>query len=212
MKKTFLVPLMFLIGVLSGCTDGFHQMVGVVDAIHFQKNRLVLDVSDWMIHEKGKQPFVGYGYVANIGKSTIIQSEEGKKVSLKNIKIGQKVRVVELEEHKFAKKITLLKMTRKEKLGDLLPGEKALNIVVLYTQAHTFNGKLDHLEMVFDNPRIDNVSYKPYNPNYVMDYKKAFGIRKLPVILVLDSHGLVFKTHKVDVLKDHFSDDFEKGK
>lgn len=181
-------------------------MVGTVDGVRTEKNELLLNVSDWMIEEKGKQPFVGYSYLAQVTENTVIQMENGKKVRLDQIQKGQRVKVLVRKGEKekgTVKKITLLKMSRKEKLGFLLPPEGSFNLVVMYTGSKDPGNEFGNLGRKLDKPardEIQSIIYRPYEASGVMDFKKAFTIRKFPAVLVFDQKGLVFKTYSFEKL------------
>lgn len=192
--------------MLVGCSDNLETMVGTVDEVRIEQNELLLDVSDWVIEEKDVQNAIGYIYVAEIGKDTVVQTEHGEKVKWQNLKVGQKVKVKAPEgtkEHGAARKIVILKMTRKEKLGYLVPkAENQLNVVVLYSPAGPPSEKLENEVMELIEGFHIQVVARLYDPDYVIDLKKAFEIRKWPIILAFDANGLAFKTQNVEELRD----------
>ncbi|MFZ4453743.1 hypothetical protein [Salibacterium aidingense] len=48
------------------------------------------------------------------------------------------------------------------------------------------------------------MTWRPYQNDYVVDYKEELNVEKFPVILVFNREELVFKTNKVEELYEFF--------
>ncbi|WP_156911701.1 hypothetical protein [Salibacterium aidingense] len=48
------------------------------------------------------------------------------------------------------------------------------------------------------------MTWRPYQKDYVVDYKEELNVEKFPVILVFNREELVFKTNKVEELYEFF--------
>ncbi len=95
-------------------------------------------------------------------------------------------------------------MTYEEKYKGLLSHlEDTLNIAVMYEEGETPPSQMD--EQLMEKVEQETVmTWRPYQKDYVVDYKEELNVEKFPVILVFNREELVFKTNKVEELYEFF--------
>lgn len=110
----------------------------------------------------------------------------------------------------MVRSLILLEMIYEEKYERFLAHTKGhYNLVVMYEEGNT--GGLD-VEKIFDSLSDDvelNAAQFPYPDDWVVDYKGELDIEKLPVILVFDTEGLIFKTYQEKEVYKFFDEQIE---
>ncbi|SDI47246.1 hypothetical protein [Alteribacillus bidgolensis] len=102
MHKTMILVvtvLLFLTAAACGKEDEQHadrykddQMIGKVDAVKTEENRITVDISEWVKRDAGPVTTdEGYGISPQVTDKTVIEDENGNSTSLSEIKEGQKV-------------------------------------------------------------------------------------------------------------------------
>ncbi|MDQ0300433.1 hypothetical protein J2S78_002901 [Salibacterium salarium] len=184
------------------------KMIGLVREVDTENSVVTVDISRWEKRDRGNVTTdEGYGISAEITDETILQYEDTTEASLHDIKKGQKVLINPPKEDGFkgvAEEFILLDMTSEEKYRGLLSHlEDTLNIVVMYEEGETPPPQMD--EQLMEKIEQETVmTWRPYQKDYVIDYKEELNIKKFPVILVFNSEELVFKTNKVEELYEFF--------
>ncbi|RSL35398.1 hypothetical protein D7Z54_02210 [Salibacterium salarium] len=184
------------------------KMIGLVREVDTENSVVSVDISRWEKRDRGNiTTDEGYGISAEITDETILQYENTTEALLDDIKEGQKVLINPPKGNGFkgvAEEFILLDMTYEEKYKGLLSHLKdTLNIVVMYEKGETPPPQMD--EKLMEKIEQETVmTWRPYQKDYVVDYKEELNIEKFPVILVFNSEELVFKTNKVEELYEFF--------
>lgn len=188
-----------------------HELIGTVADFLPDGQSFYVNHAEWLQrHTNGEGTDEGHGFHAIITEETVLKFENGEPAELKDFKPGQKIKVLPPTEEDLpieVDEITILEMSYEEKYERFLahPGID-YRIVVLYEEGNT--GGLD-VEKIFGRLSEDlklNAAQFPYPENEIVDYKKELGIEKLPVILVFDSKGLLFKTYEEKEVYEFFDE------
>ncbi|SDH83836.1 hypothetical protein SAMN04487975_108138 [Planococcus glaciei] len=192
------------------------ELIGTIGETNPLAHSLYVDHTEWINrHVPSNQavPDIGYGFQALITDETLMKFENGAPADLKDFKPRQKVKVLPPTEETTPveiDQIILLEMTYKEKYERFLaPSKGSYNVTVLYEEGDLHG--MD-VEKIFDklSEGVElNAGQFPYTENWVVDYKKELGIEKLPVILVFDTEGLIFKTYQEKELYKFFDERIE---
>ncbi|SDI43616.1 hypothetical protein SAMN05192534_1525 [Alteribacillus persepolensis] len=184
------------------------KMIGLVREVDTENSVISVDISRWEKRDRGNVTTdEGYAISAELTDETTLQYEDTTEASLHDIKEGQKVLINPPKGDGFkgvAGEFILLDMTYEEKYRGLLSHiEDTLNIVVMYEEGETPPPQMD--EQLMEKIEQETVmTWRPYQKDYVVDYKEELNIEKFPVILVFNSEELVFKTTKVEKLYEFF--------
>ena len=188
------------------------EMIGTVWEVN--EDRIVVDISEWKKRDRKENTTdEGYSYIAKITEETDINHEDGTEASIDAIKQGQKVMVNPPEENDFEghpDEIILLEMSDEEKYSRLLSHIDGFNIVVMYEFGETVPMEMqdsmygDVLNILEGTEHKAVAAWVEYNADYIVDYKKEFGIEQFPAILVFNKEEILFKTYQVDELYDYF--------
>jgi hypothetical protein len=227
-KTLFLVFFLFIILFISACSTssgdnevysyGHYEddkMIGTVWEVNKNENSIVVDISEWEKRDR-KGPEItdeGYSYTAKLSKESNIINEEGTELSIDDIKKGQKVLVNPPRGNDFeghTDEIVLLEMSYKEKYSRLLSHIDGFNIVVMYEDGKKLPKEMqdsiygDVLNILEGTEHKAVAAWVLYDENYVVDYKEALDIERMPVMLVFNQEELLFKAYNIDDLYDFF--------
>ncbi len=192
-------------------------MIATVITIDPGKDLLELDITNWH-NRKLKGSMNSFGVVIeHHGLSdTVLKDEDGGLVDIANLKKGQKVLVNppkkedKDDEDYEVREIILLEMTFEEKYERLLAKNTGAYYTTIYFEED------DELPPELEDQLLSiapksPVSFAKYPIDYIVDFKKELNIDELPVMLVFDNKGLVFKTYDIGELLDFFNDLNDKG-
>ncbi|MCG1021450.1 hypothetical protein [Sutcliffiella horikoshii] len=223
MRHSSFVLILFGILFLTACGS---QAVEYEESTysHFEDNKMIgnvwdvstgrveVDISEWEKRDR-KGPNgtdEGYLYIAKVGEETTIKHEDGTEASIEDLKRGQKVLVTPPRGGSFEgtpEEIILLEMTYEEKYARLLSHVDGYNLVVMYEEGSTLPAELQEslYEEILDITDEEVVAtWRPYDEEYVVDYKEELGIPEFPIMLVFDKEKLVYKTNDVEELYEFF--------
>lgn len=228
-KNIFFVFFLFTILFISACSIssgdsgeypyGHYEddkMIGTVWEVNKNENSIVIDISEWEKRDR-KGPGItdeGYKYTAKLSKETNIKNEDGTEASIDDLKKGQKVLVNPPRGNGFeghTNEIVLLEMSYKEKYSRLLSHIDGFNIVVMYEDGEELPKEMqdsiygDVLNILEDTEHKVVAAWVQYDDNYVVDYKEALDIKRMPVMLVFNQEELLFKAYNVEDLYDFFN-------
>ncbi|TFB15066.1 hypothetical protein E3U55_12500 [Filobacillus milosensis] len=225
----FLIFFLFVISLASACSKsegdygdnpyGHYEddkMIGKVLEVNKGESSIVVDISKWE-KRNSKNPWTdeGYSYKATITDETVIMHEDENKVSIGDIKNGQKVLVNPPRGDDFKGhpvEIILLEMSYEEKYARLLSHNDGFNVVVMYEDGKKLPKEMQEsfyknvLEILEGTEHRVNASWMRYDEDYVVDFKEVLDIEQFPVLLVYDEEELLFKTYRVDELYKFFKD------
>ncbi|WP_339147981.1 MULTISPECIES: hypothetical protein [unclassified Sutcliffiella] len=188
------------------------KMIGNVWGV--STGKVEVDISEWEKRSR-KGPNgtdEGYSYIAKVGEETTIKHEDGTEASIEDLKRGQKVLVNPPRGGSFEgtpKEIILLEMTYEEKYARLLSHVDGYNLVVMYEEGSTLPAELQETlygEVLEITNKEVVATWRPYDKEYVVDYKEELGIAEFPIMLVFDKEKLVYKTNVVEELYEFFED------
>ncbi|MFY4776963.1 hypothetical protein [Metabacillus sp. RGM 3146] len=188
------------------------QTIGTVTSK--EQGELTVDYSEW--YYRGIDgPIAGTGHSVKLplADSVTATNKTGKKVALKDIKIGQKLSLVPAVQDQTkwkASKVTLLPMTKKEIWHDFLAeGTTSFQTSVFFEEGKPI-GKYDMENLLDkDNPSPfanGGISWVHYEPDYVVDVKKELKISKMPVILIFNQEKEVFRTYKKEEAEKYLNE------
>ncbi|MDG5788519.1 hypothetical protein QA612_13615 [Evansella sp. AB-P1] len=202
--------------IVAGClgneeNEGFSddKMIGSVIDVKHEEEIVMVNTSEWEYRDvESNDEGELYLYYAELSADSLIKKEDGSNVSLQNIKVGQKVlihppRIDKFEGH--AEEIILLDMTYEEKYEEVLSHLKdILNIVVIHEKGQSLSNEIITVGM--DIEQLTAGSFIEYSEDYVVDYKEAFDLESLPVILVSNSEEVLLKTTDVEEVNRFFEE------
>ncbi|WP_339217060.1 hypothetical protein [Ornithinibacillus sp. FSL M8-0202] len=223
-RISFLLITMLCISACSESTGdklespyGYYEddkMIGTVWEVLEDEKSIDVDISEWEKRDR-KGPGMtdeGYSYIAKLSNETVIKHEDGKEVSIDNLKKGQKVLVNPPRGDSFEgypDEIILLEMSYEEKFWQLRLHTDGFNIVVMYETLPTELQETffeDIMDIMEDKEQDAVVNWVYYEENYVVDYKEEFDIEQFPVLFVFDKQELIFKSYSVDELYEFLKD------
>lgn len=227
-KISFFVFILFTILFISACGKsagdngeylyGHYEddkMIGTVWEVMKSEDSIVVDISEWENRDRKGSEMTdeGYTYKANLSDETVFKHEDGTKASLDDIKIGQKVLVNPPRKNDYEgqpNEIILLEMSYEEKYSRLLSHIDGFNIVVMYEDGEMLPKEMqesmygDVLNILEGTEYEAVAAWVPYDENYVVDYKEALDIKRMPAVLVFNQEELLIKAYNVDDLYDFF--------
>ncbi|MEA3319894.1 MAG: hypothetical protein U9Q88_07680 [Bacillota bacterium] len=225
MRHSFFVLVFFSISLLTACGSNAvggeenpnshyddEKMIGTVWNV--SGDSVEVDISEWEKRDRNGSNGTdeGYSYLAKITEETTIKYENGKEASLNDLRKGQKVLVNPPRGESFEgklKELVLLDMTFEEKYARFLSHVDGYKLVVMYEEGAVLPLELQDplYEKVLDFTEEEVVAtWIEYDKEYVVDYKKEFGVEQFPVILVFNREKLVFKTYEVEELYAFFEE------
>jgi hypothetical protein len=212
MKRVGIILILTVGMLLAGCSSkpyGHYrdeQMIGFIDVLNEQEKKIVFDISKWMKRDEPGPAIDDWGalYEARVLPSTKINNEAGEKLEWEDLKQGQMVQINPPKTEKITDtpdELIILSMSNEQlfKRAGLLAGKKgSYRTTVVYENGQAEPYKIDDIEKEANIILKGGFSMMEYNPNYVMDIKKAFSIEVFPVILVFDTEMLALKTDRIE--------------
>ncbi|MBD2869437.1 hypothetical protein [Paenibacillus arenilitoris] len=194
--------------IMSGCSGkpyGQYRnepMIGYVSALNEEDRAVTFDVSEWMKRDEQGTDIGDWGaeYTARVPPGTKLTNEAGARLKWEHLKLGQKVQILSSGGGKAAdapEELMLMGMSEREtlkRLGLFAGGEGSYRTTVLYGQGAKLPYDSDYLEREAPSVFEGGVGWLEYDPEYVLDLKKALDVGALPVFLVFDHEKLVVKT------------------
>lgn len=225
MKRSWFV--IFLVGIfLTGCSSkpyGHYrddQMIGFIDSLNEQEQTIEFNISEWTKRNEKGPAMDDWGalYKARVLPGTKISNEAGERLGWKDLRNGQKVQINPPNTKKVTDtpdELIILAMTNEEllKRAGLLAGKKgSYRTTVVYE-----NGQQQPFDPAYMEKEASIVfqggyGWLEYNPNYVIDVKKAFAIKSFPVFLIFDTEKLVLQTDKLETVITFLKPEMVKGK
>jgi len=214
MKRTTSAGLILYLTMgllLAGCSSkpyGHYrddQMIGFINAMNVQEKTIDFDVSEWTKRDEPGPAIDDWGasYEAHVLPSTKISNEAGEQLEWKDLKYGQMVQINPPSTEKVTNtpdELIILSMSNEQlfKRAGLLASKKdSYRTSVVYENGQAEPFKMDDLEKEAKIIFQGGFSMREYNPNDVLDMKKAFNIEAFPVILIFDKEKLVLKTDRL---------------
>lgn len=185
-------------------------MTGYLTHIDTSKSELNLDITKWVNRENtGEVVDIQHSKTIIYNKNTTFQDEQGANVDPEDFKKGEKLAVYETSETTSssnesvfkANNIIQLNMSRQEKLDRFLAKGDNLHTVLLYQEGTTPPYDEMDFEKFVPESFSGGISWVPYVEGLAIDYKEELNIEKLPMIMVFDRDGVVFKTDSIEQLK-----------
>ncbi|MFJ5624624.1 hypothetical protein ACIQD3_18270 [Peribacillus loiseleuriae] len=184
-------------------------MTGHLLNIDTKKREISLDISKWGNRGKTEVDDVMHSKIITYNENTVFQNEHGSDVHLKDFKKGEKLAVLETSDTTSSSNGTVsnanyiiqMTMSKEEKLDRFLAKGDNLHTVVLYEEGTT----PPYDEMDFEKHAPESfsggISWVRYVEGLAVDYKEELGIEKLPLVMVFDRKGMVFKTASIKQLE-----------
>ncbi|WP_169088404.1 hypothetical protein [Paenibacillus sp. PL91] len=215
MKRIAGIMIYLLVGLaLTSCSSKPYgeykddQMIGFISGINEQDKIIDFDISEWMKRDEPGPAIADWGasYEAHILPGTSISNEVGERLGWSDLKQGQKVQINPSQAEKVTDtpdKLIILTMSNEEllKRAGYLAGQKgSYRTIVVYESGQAVPLETDLLEKDASVIFQGGYTIAEYNPNYVLDIKRAFGIKAFPVFLVFDTEKLVLQTDQPEAV------------
>jgi hypothetical protein len=220
-KRIAGIMIYLLIGiVLTSCSSkpfGEYkddQMIGFIDSIEEQGKIINFDITEWTKRDEPGPDIDDWGaiYKAHVLPSTHISNEADEQLGWSDLKQGQKVQINPPSTKKVTDtpdELIILTMTNEELLkraGFLASQKGSYRTTVVYESGQPVPLETDLLEKDASVIFQGGYTIMEYNPNHVMDIKRAFGTKTFPVFLVFDTEKLVLQTGQLDAVAAFIND------
>ncbi|UVI33304.1 hypothetical protein [Paenibacillus spongiae] len=184
-----------------------NEMIGFVSSIDQQNQTVIIDISEWSKRNLRGSSIPDYGvqYTAKVLPRTIIQNDAGTKLSLADLKTGQKLQINPPDpKSETPDELLILPMSKDElyRSAGLLSREKGkYHISVIEESDSNPDYSLKAFQAI-PGAMAGGISWLTIDPNHVLNLKQEFSLDTLPVILVFDTKKLVLKTQKINDIKE----------
>ncbi|WP_028608785.1 hypothetical protein [Paenibacillus harenae] len=208
----FILMVVSVCSIFSACSGKPYgqyrddQMIGFVSSLDEAEQTVTFDVSEWMKRDEPGPAIEDWGaeYTAQVLPGTKLTNEAGAQLKWDDLKLGQKVEIKQPKDKDLANapdELILLTMGNEEvlkRLGMLARAEGSYRTIIMYEQGTELPYDSDYFEREAPSVFQGGLGWVEYNPDYVLDLKKALDIGALPVFLVFDNEKLVVKTVRLE--------------
>ncbi|OBZ07681.1 hypothetical protein [Bacillus sp. FJAT-26390] len=212
LKRAGVIVYLIICIALTGCSskpygeykDG--EMIGFVSGVDEQGKTIEFDISEWMKRDEPGPAIEDWGasYEAHVVPGTRITNEAGEHLGWSDLKQGQKVQINPPSTEKVTDtpdELIILTMANEELLkraGFLASKKGSYRTTLVYESGQAEPFEVEQIETEAGIVLQGGYSAKEYDPNHVLDVKRAFGIKAFPVFLVFDTEKLALQTDRLD--------------
>ncbi|GGD55278.1 hypothetical protein GCM10010911_11200 [Paenibacillus nasutitermitis] len=182
-------------------------MVGFVSSIDLDNRNLTVDISEWEKRHTRGPDINDYGVELQVQltPSVNIHKENGDSASASDLRVGQKVELKPAHTKSSKeppKEIIILTIRQEEaleRLGLFARGKGSIHVTILGDESSApLNQKImDQFLNEAGSGLQGGVSSMMYQPEYIVDLKKIYGIQRFPTILLFDQEKLLLQTEDV---------------